>query len=334
MSEEIVKQGSTALAVPSDVTERLLALSKRVPAEYKESVLALVPPHPGEFAEITEGLPGEYQEKILAFIRKVRPKKQGVHTAREGFSPTDVKLFHGTGTDALRPRNALPGCLYTSESKILYEGPGAQAIDIAVLNMFESRILWPPKEQGDTGGAAKTPLCVSFDRKKGSRYGDCKDCPNAQKRYDQGGCVREVVATFVDRDLTGIYTMHFGKSSLGAGEAMMKIAMRSDEIYGRWFRMETQERTQGQNRWFVIKTAPVADAKNPKNEYTEKVLHPLLNAFSRLIDFDYYWPGLANSYDRLENASAEAGATPAETFDEDALAGKNPGSGETPDYSA
>lgn len=333
MSNEIVKQGDTALAptnTSADEMSALKQLAERLPAQYKGDVLMLKKPEPAELVGIVEKLPAETTTKLMEIIRKTRPKKQGAHTSREGFQPTEIRLYQGTGTDALRPKNCIPGGLYTSESKLL-EAP----FDAAVIHFYEGRILWPPREGGES---AKAPICVSMDRKKGSRYGECSSCPYAGKPYNQGGCMKEVVAFLVDKDFTGIYSMRFNKSSQGAGEALTRILNKSEEIFSRWVRFETSERTEGSKRWFVLKASPVADAKSKANEYVQDELKPLFNAFSRIIDRDVYWPGMADVYTRLEGSTdantGEAGAT-GESFDEKALGAgeETKAGGESPDFS-
>lgn len=320
-----------ALATPAnDEFAKKQALAARLPVHLRDDFMLLDRPSPTQLAEIVSRLPSDTQQKLMDLVRKTRPKKQGVHTAREGFQPTDIKVYQGTGTDPLRPKNCLPGQFYTAESKVL-ESP----FDAAVVLFYEGRTLWPPREggQGSEGGSAKVPLCMSLDRKKGSRYGECATCPKAGQRYDQGGCTREVVAFLVDREMTGIYTMRFSKTSLGAGEALTKILAKGDEIYSRWIRFETQERTQGTNRYFVLKAAPVVD-KKPENEKVEAALHPLLNAFSRLLEADVYFPHVANCYTRAENPETPEGAAAGEGVNEDELMGKTGASGsDAPDFS-
>jgi hypothetical protein len=313
-TENLVVAEPTSLAA-ADELAKMTALAERLPALYKDDVILLKRPSPTDLANIVAKLPADAQEKVMEIVRKTRPKKQGVHSERNGFTPTDIKLFHGTGNDPMRPKNTIPGQFYTSESKIM-EPP----FDAVVIHAYEGMIMWPPK---DAEGAGKGPICTSLDRQRGSKYGDCNTCPNKGKKWSEGGCLREVVAYVVDRDFTGIYVVRMSKTSEGAGQSIMRVLKKSNEIYERWFRFETQERTEGDRRWFVIKASPVSDPKNPKNETTDKQLHPLLNAFSRLIDADVYYPAMADVYTRnAASGETPAGAAGGEGLNEEELAGK------------
>lgn len=288
-------------------------------------------PTPSELLRTVEKLPEAEQEKMLEIVRKANPKKQGAHSAKASFAPTTVVLYHGTGKDELRPKNTIPGQFYTKEAQILGE-----SFTGCVIGFYEGRMMWPQRPPGGgmpEGGTA--PLCISYDRKNGSRYGPCASCPNANVQANQGGCTQEVTVFFMDRELTGIYELKFAKTSQKNGEGLIKILYGSKSIWDRWVTFESQERTKDANRWFVIKAGPVMDTKNPENNKTPVSLHPLFSQLSRIIDHDVYYTGLADTYDRSANSpDANNGATGSagETVNMAALTGPA-GVDDNPDYS-
>lgn len=312
---------STAIETASSVSANR-ALADRLPARYREDVLFMVRPTPEQLFGIVERLPGDSQAKMIELVRKTRPKKQGAHTSKEGFSPTQLRVFQGTGNDPAKPAKLPPGNFYTVDSRDM-----GDAIDGVILGFYEGRTMWPPRDGGSSD--SKGPMCYSLDRKMGSRYGECDSCPNASKKYNEGGCGRDVTVWFVDRELTGIYEMKFSKSSMGGGDALVRILSKADNLWDRFFTIKNDERTEGDRRWFVTKATPVVDAKNPAASNTPKELHPLYEALSRLLDSDVYYPALAGVYDSAKG-SAHNALTVTANADEAALLGNDAG---TPDYS-
>jgi hypothetical protein len=298
------------------------ALADRLPARYREDVLFMVRPTPEQLIGIVERLSPDNQARVVELVRKTRPKKQGAHTSKEGFSPTQLRVFQGTGNDPAKPAKLPPGNFYTVDSRDM-----GDTIDGVILGFYEGRTMWPPRDSGSSD--SKGPLCYSLDRKMGSRYGDCDSCPNANKKYNEGGCGREVTIWFVDRELTGIYELKFSKSSMGGGDALTRILSKADNLWDRYFTIKNDERTEGDRRWFVTKATPVVDAKNPAAQNTPKEIHPLYEALSRLLDSDVYFPALASVYDSAKGSAHSAAAVVA-SADEAALLGNDAG---TPDYS-
>lgn len=316
---------NTAVATPAESSvNQNRALAERLPPRYREDVLFMVRPSPEQLFSIVESLPGDSQAKMIELVRKTRPKKQGAHTAREGFSPTQVRVFQGTGNDPAKPAKLPPGNFYTVDSRDL--GDEIQGV---VLGFYEGRTMWPPRDQGDS--SSKGPVCFSLDRKMGSRYGECESCPNATRKYNEGGCGREVTVFFVDQELTGIYELKFSKSSMGGGDALVRILNKADNLWDRYFVIKNEERTEGDRRWYVTKATPLNDPKNPAAANTNRQMHPLYEALSRLLDADVFYPQLADVYDRAKGSTDTAGNADVGA-DEAALLGNSATSG-TPDYS-
>lgn len=288
-------------------------------------------PSPEGLFDTVLALPDAFQNKMLEVVKKANPKKQGAHSSRTGFSPIQIRLFQGTGNDPVRPKNMPPGQFYTADSRIL-----GDKFNGAVIGFYEGRIMWPLRDQGGNSGGSNAPLCYSLDRKMGSRYGECAQCPNASKPYNQGGCAREVVVYLIDEDMTGVYETRFSKSSQGAGEALTKILAKSENIWDRWVTFEAVERSEGQKRWYVQKATPVSDSKKPENNVTPKQLGDLFRSLSLVIDYDVYFPTLADIYDRSKTSSdsnlAGGGSAAGETIDEKSFLGNAASDSDNPDY--
>jgi hypothetical protein len=316
---------TTALAAPSDSAlwrEQAKLLAERVPVDKKDDVLFLSRPSPTQLAELVSSLPEKYADKMMEIVRKTRPKKQGAHSNRTGFSPVGVRLYQGTGSDPLRPPKMSPGEFYSADSRVL-----GDKLEVAILGFYEGRTLWPLRDSGD-----KNPICWSWDRKMGTKYGECAKCPNASKKYTDGGCAVDMTFWFMDLDMTGIYSFTFSKTSYGSGTALAKVIGKSENIWDRVIRLETQERTEKDKRWYVVKASPIIDAKNPDAGNTPRELHPLFEAMSKLLDADVYYPQLADVYDRAKGIVATPAAD-AEAVDEAALLGNTATNGDNPDFS-
>ena len=315
---------NTAIAVPVDSNvARNKALADRLPAQYREDVLFMIRPTAEHFFDIVMKMPAESQAAMMELIKKTRPKKQGAHTSNEGFSPTQLRVNQGTGNDQAKPAKHPPGNFYSTDSRDMND-----EIECVVLGFYEGRTMWPPRDSGDSSGS-KGPLCYSFDRKMGSKYGECASCPNASKKYTEGGCTREVTAWVMDRDMTGIYEVKFSKSSIGGGEAMMRVMKTAKFLWERWFIIKNEARTEGDRRWYVTTAKPFSDPKNPNATYTDVTMHPLYEGLSRLMDADVYFPQLADTYDRSKN-STDAGGAIGSGVDESKLLGN--AASDTPDY--
>lgn len=292
------------------------ALAMRLPEEVRPRALMLKRPSPAELMDIVMKLPEASQEAMMTLVSKTNPEKQGLHSSSSGFEPTALKVYHGTGNDPLRPRQTLPGQFYSADSRVI--GEKFNAVPLAI---YEGQILWPEKSQDNK--ESKAPICVSVDRKMGSKYGSCHTCPLApeHRQYSQGGCMREVTAYLLDQDMTSIYELKFSKTSEGAGRALMGVMKKSNNLWDRWFTFEAKERVEKGNKWYVIQSGPVADAAKA---VTDAKFHPLFTALSKVIDSDIYYTAMANTYDRAKNSSDAGGApapgaTPAAGFDEKAF---------------
>lgn len=288
--ENTVNETNTALATQTDTPSTFAmnkALAARLPDRYKDRVMLLERPSTSHMLEIVEGLNPEWQEKVATLLRRMRPTKQGVHMKGGGFKIAEIKLYQGVGNDAARPPKLPPGGFYTSDSKTI-EAPFVAA----VVGLQETRTMWPSLD-----GARSGPICYSLDMVQGSKFGKCEECPNSKKLPRDGGCGTEVVAYVVDRDMTGVYSIKFSKTSYRAGKQLINLVNAGDEIWSRWVSFSEQEYKDGSKRWFGIKPGPV-ESKNQADVFVPKELNPVFMALSQAIDAELYYPALADVYDR------------------------------------
>lgn len=290
------------------------ALALRLPEEVRSRAMMLKRPTPNELMDTVMKLPEASQEAMMLLVSKTNPVKQGLHTASSGFEPTELKVFHGVGNDATRPRQTLPGQFYSKDSRVL--GEKFNAVPLAIL---EGQVLWPPKVPG-AAAESTAPICVSLDRKTGSKYGSCASCPLSpeNRSYTQGGCMREVTAYLLDEPMTSVFELKFSKTSEGAGRALVTILKKSNTLWDRWFTFEAKERVEKGNKWYVIQAGTVADQAKVN---TNPIFHELFSGLSKVIDADVIYPALANTYDRAKNSTetaAPAGGAAA-PFDEKAF---------------
>jgi len=293
---------NTSLVTVSDAQK---ALAARLPADYRDRVLSISRPSRSALMEAASKLPEAYQERIRALVAKADPNKAGAHTSRVRFSPTPIRLYHGTGKDDARPKNTIPGQFYSKTSTILGE-----EFTGLVFNFYEGRILWPAR---DGSSVSNNPICSSYDRKVGTNKsrmtggGNCRACPKAQEKYTTGGCMQEVTFYVIDKDFTDFYEIKFNKSSVKNGEKLADALKRSENIWDRWVTFESSEKTRGDVRWFEAQARPAADVKNPSENFVPKELHSVLQMFCDMLDCDLYYPGLAASYSK--QAEEEEGGT-------------------------
>lgn len=311
-NEELSVENNVETAIvsaPAPVSTLALnkALADRLPPDHRdrERVLMMERPSPSALIEKVASLDGTWQDRVLGLVRKMRPSKQGLHVQGSGFKVTDIKLYHGVGSDASRPAKLAPGCFYTSDSRSLDDKFVA-----AVIAVHEPRTLWPPMD-----GQRARPLCSSLDQRQGSAFGACATCKYSSLQWSKGGCAPEVQAFVIDQEMTGIYSIKFTKTSHRSGTHLTKLIAGDDELWSRWIQFSSTEYKEGTKRWYGIQAAPI-DAKNAAEIFTPKSLDPVFRSMSQALDAEVYYPALADQYDRAKAPQLGAGGTSGDTFDE------------------
>ena len=276
-----------------------------------ESLEALV-------ARLPEGL----RENFEGALEKLHPTKIGDHRQRRSSLQTyDVRLYHGTGDDPMRPMLVTEGGIYGSDGAYLAAANAELAkmhnapefLDAYVLAGYDVNTLWPPREkekeaalQFGIGGPedetkANAPICKSIDREWGDTYGSCATCTlrpfrgqgkGKEAAVDEEatyGCRSEVQLWVVTRDLSSIYRFVFSGTNAKNGRAIMKATQPWNSLHKHFFRMTTEKevsKTDKKQRWYVVK----AIARTAKDEMPSPEVAAVLAAMARQIDTGYYWP--------------------------------------------
>jgi len=283
----------SALAAPAHADPDIAALAERLPSKHAMNLLKLSRPSPEAIATALAGLPDAEREQMNDMIDRLQ--------GGSDFRPTLVKVYHGTGNDPVRPEKLPPGNFYSAGSVDL-----DSKLTVAVLRVWDARVLWPPKDS-DT----KQPVCSSHDSVTGTVFGECKTCPNAKKKYADGGCTPQIVAWFIDKSMTGIYELSFSKTSMQSGRALKTIVGTDRRPWYRWMNITAVPRVDGDRRWYVTQCAPVQDAKVPANTVTSDALRAVLQQLATSLDIDVYYRRLEAQYTGGQGRSDSAGDLPA-----------------------
>ena len=59
--------------------------------------------------QLLQAMPEEYQEKVIAIVKKMSGKRKGKYGEGDVSQLTELKLYHDTGNDPNRPDKQLPG---------------------------------------------------------------------------------------------------------------------------------------------------------------------------------------------------------------------------------
>lgn len=313
-----------ALANIANLAKSELA-AKMPSATLKMEVLQLARPSNEELADAVTKLSPAYMEKFAMLLKRATKKKQGAHAGRGGFQPVEIRVFQGMGKNPNRPKDCLPNEFFTDDSRRLGE-----TFKGIVFHTAEGQTLWPPKGAGKGGDDQKRPICSALGKPEdgavGTRYGPCIKCPLRTKPVQEGGCGRETVVHLVDENISNIYKLRFTKTSAKNGSYLANVLRKGDEIWGRFvtFGTETGENKEAGTEWRII--------YGKLGDDTPAELTPVMNALSRLVDADVYYPGIAYSADRY--AAGQNGDTvegQAEEFNEREFV---KGDTTVPDYSA
>lgn len=268
-------------------------------------------------------LPDQLQSNFRDAMEKLTPMKVGDHRARRSAIQTyDVRVYHGTGDDPMRPMLVTEGGLYGSDGTYLaaanpelaemHKAPAS--FDAYVLGGYDVNTLWPPREKEkeaalvfgiggpDDDTKANAPICRSLDREWGDTYGSCASCTlrpfrgqgkgKEEAAVDEEvtyGCRSEVQLWVAPRDLSGIYRFVFAGTNAKIGRAILKKTQPWKHLHSYFFRMTTEKevsKTDKKQRWFLVK----AEERKGKDDLPQVEVTNVLAAIARKIDTEYYWP--------------------------------------------
>jgi hypothetical protein len=293
MSEEqttaITKAEPVAIAaVPAPHPENA-KLAALLPLKLRDRALRVWRPTATEMRTILDALTPEVREKVEGLFDSLNTVNDGLLGDVEPRLVHDMKLYHGVGSDPLRPKSVNKGQFYSTNGMTFDE-----SFVGAVLAITSGRTLWPPR-----GSSTNSPICYSADGEMGSEFGECGKCEYAQKKYLDGGCSRDMTVYFVDREFTGIYSIKFSKTSYANGITLSKILQQLKVMWSKWVQFEAGEQTAKGNTWHTVKAGllPVT-AKNKDDVIVPVELLPVLRALNALIVGDVYLPRVAKLYNR------------------------------------
>jgi hypothetical protein len=197
-------------------------------------------------------LPEDLQEKMSNIYRSMSGKKRGaIGGDTDTSSFLALRLYHGVGSDPMRPEDLPVGNFYSSAGNDF----GKEFVG-TVLAYTKGRAMLGDKNQGED---TSRPLCSSWDRKVGNSYGNCDVCPfRPWKDGKPNRCGNDILFYILDKDMTGIYTLRFSKTSEGGGRQLEKLAGTTFDLWSRWYRIyaEKQKSADGKMEYRVLKATP------------------------------------------------------------------------------
>jgi hypothetical protein len=236
-------------------------------------------------SSILSNLPADMREKVEGLLNSLTSADDGLLGDYEQRLAHDIKLYHGVGSDPLRPRGVNKGEYYGSNGQEF----GSRFVG-AVLGLTDGRTLWPAK-----GSASSAPICYSHDGRMGSELGSCATCDFERKKIIEGGCARDLTVYLVDNEFTGLYALKFSKTSYKYGTVLRKLLSQSKVPWGKWTQFETGEETANNNKYHVIKAGPLA-TKNPADAVVTAPLLPVFRALAALVQAEVYLPKVVKLY--------------------------------------
>lgn len=322
-STELATTSSSEVVVDVPTQALIKRYSEALPqlAAYVEQV---APPKPGEIQATLANLSEAKRAAFTAALARMNPVKAGQHTTRQEFRLPEMRMFHGTGTDELRPSDCPQGGIYTTDGRILAAPKDALAnlkhnpkhaklgttVTGFVIGVHEAHTFWPPRSGNMPAGVeqrSNMPICRSLDRKRGDYFGSCEACTYRPfkdgKPNSKDACRNEDHVYFVLADFSGVYRFVIHGKSIKPGSAAIKKKTRPwTAYYEHAFELEAKEAKQGTDRWFELTASIATDVPDPSVEE-----QALLDALVRQVDYEIYLPQMYAIYTTEPKATASAG---------------------------
>jgi len=224
-----------------------------------------------QMQQILLSLPDTLQEKMMNIYRSMSGKKRGaIGGDQQETNLLQLRLYHGVGSDPMRPEDLAVGNFYSSAG--ISFGKEVICTPIAYTR---GRALLGDRTRGED---TSRPICSSWDRKMGNTYGKCEKCPYRPWKDGQPNrCSNDIFFYLLDKDLTGIYTLRFSKTSESGGRQLAKLAGTTLDLWSRWYRVyaEKTKSSDGKQEYRVLKATPYADDNDPDSGFTPEELHPV-----------------------------------------------------------
>lgn len=327
MTTAITAPVNNEITAPAEADVPLSALTKKYAEalpEWQQYLEQVAPPTPGEIDRALASLQENKRKAFLSALARMNPVKLGQHTSRRDFNLPDLRVYHGTGNDEMRPAECPTGGIYGTDGRLLAAtkatlpslayNPKFRDLGTTVrgfvISMHEAATFWPPRTGQLPPGIevrANVPICRTLDRKRGDYFGSCDACvyrPFKDGKSNKDACRNEDHAYFVLADFSGVYRVVFSGTSIKPGSAAIKKKTRPwPSYFSQAFELDARERTEGSNRWFEL-TAEVSATVAAPDE-TESAL---LSALTRQIDYEIFFPRVYAIYTSPPKASVTQGA--------------------------
>jgi len=270
-------------------------------------------PSKTQMQQILLDLPEHLQEKMMNIYRTMSGKKRGAIGGEQNDTTfLQLRLYHGVGSDPMRPEDLPVGNFYSSAGIDF----GKEVI-CTPLAYTKGRALLGDRNRGED---TSRPICSSWDRKMGNTYGKCENCPYRPWKDGQPNrCSNDILFYLLDKDLTGIYTLRFSKTSESGGRQLAKLAGTTMDMWSRWYRVyaEKTKSSDGKQEYRVLKASPYTGGDN--DGFIPEALDPVCAMLCDNIVAKTILPRIHTMYQDGVKAQAEEdegfSATPEESED-------------------
>lgn len=317
---------NSELSAPVEADVPVSALTKKYAEalpEWQQYLEQVAPPAPGEIDRALTALQENKRKAFLSALARMNPVKLGQHTSRREFNLPDLRVYHGTGNDEMRPAECPTGGIYGTDGRLLAAtkatlpslafNPKFRDLGTTVrgfvISMHEAATFWPPRTGQLPAGIevrANVPICRTLDRKRGDYFGSCDACvyrPFKDGKSNKDACRNEDHAYFVLADFSGVYRVVFSGTSIKPGSAAIKKKTRPwPSYFAQAFELDARERTEGSNRWFELTAEVSATVAAP-----DEAESTLLSALTRQIDYEIFFPRIYAMYTTPPKAVATQG---------------------------
>lgn len=203
------------------------------------------------------------KEKILHLAKLTSPDIEGIEGGNKRFRVPIIQIRQPISNSTSIPESCKPGQLYSAGELI------GDSIRFIPILRHAQRKKWLEDSKID---------CQSLDGIRGSRYGNCKECP--YNKFEKGkpmACSLGHTFFAVTPDLSKLYRIDFQKSSAKAGKNILNLT-EPPSLWGKIFVLNTEHHTMSGRNYFSFSTR--ASGERPDAEALEicGVLHQFFKA--------------------------------------------------------
>lgn len=306
-SEVVQDDTSLAYMIPAlpHLKDSLLKTHRVAPEEFEKAITVLKPDQKSAFFELSE---------------RLNPSQEFMDSDSQGLKLSMLKMDQGAGDDPAKPQNSVKGAIYSKPAgDLLTVTPNfsktmglPDKLMVYVLGMYNGRAFFAPrgadgKPQPPPGIELRgnAPICLSFDRKKGSRFSDCASCayrPFANGTVDRSACKDNVDLFICLGDLSNLYQISVQATSFKT--CTQFISQKLNGKKNPWdmpFYLTTKKVQRPGQEFYVWEAQVVTSAEAPNGVQTDESLKGLLGLFARQIRTEKHLPRLASIYAAAAN---------------------------------